>query len=198
VQKLLGKIKYLQRFIANLAGKVESFLLLIQLKHEERFQWGDEPRQAFEKIKGYLVSPPVLQAPRVGKDFKLYIAVQERVIGAVLTKEDGGKEFSIAYLSQRLSDTEGRYAFIEKLCLSLCYACTKLRHYLLTRFCTVVCQYDAIKCKLQKSMLHGRLGKWAYSLIEYDLGYMPLKAMKGQVVVDIIVDHTVRAEWIRV
>jgi hypothetical protein len=39
VQKLLGKVNYLQRFIANLAGKVESVLPLICLKHEVRFEW---------------------------------------------------------------------------------------------------------------------------------------------------------------
>jgi hypothetical protein len=60
VQKLLGKINYLQRFIANLAGKVESFLPLIWLKHEVGFKWGDEQRWAFEKIKEYLASPLVL------------------------------------------------------------------------------------------------------------------------------------------
>jgi hypothetical protein len=40
VQKLLGKIDYLRRFIANLAGKIDSFLPLLKLKHEEEFCWG--------------------------------------------------------------------------------------------------------------------------------------------------------------
>jgi hypothetical protein len=91
-------------------GKV--FLPLIHLKHEVGFKWGDEQRWAFEKIKEYLASPPVLQAPHSGKGFNLYIAVQERAIGAVFSQEDSGKEFAIAYLSRRLSDTEGRYTFI--------------------------------------------------------------------------------------
>jgi hypothetical protein len=34
VQKLLGKVNYLRLFIANLAGKVDSFLPLLRLKHE--------------------------------------------------------------------------------------------------------------------------------------------------------------------
>jgi hypothetical protein len=33
------------------------------------------------------------------------------------------------------------------------------------------------------------MGKWAYTLVEYDLEYESLKAMKGQVVADFIVDH---------
>jgi hypothetical protein len=35
-------------------------LPLVLLKHEEEFTWGAEQREAFEKIKEYLVSPPVL------------------------------------------------------------------------------------------------------------------------------------------
>jgi hypothetical protein len=44
---------------------------------------------------------------------------------------------------------------------------------------------------LQKPVLQGRIGKWIYSLIEYDLLYESLRAVKGQVVADFIVDHMV-------
>jgi hypothetical protein len=191
VQKLLGKINYLRRFIANLAGKVESFLPLIHLKHEKEFRWGNEQKEAFDKIKEYLVSPPMLRAPKMGAGFKLYIAAQRNVIGAVLTQEYGGREGAIAYLSRRLLDAETRYTFIEKLCLTLYYACTKCLHYLLASSCTIVCQYDVIKYMLQKPILSGRLGKWAYALVEYDLEYEPLEAIKGQVVADFIVNHNI-------
>ena len=42
VQKLLGKINYLRRFISNLAGKIESFVPLLRLKNEAEFTWGAE------------------------------------------------------------------------------------------------------------------------------------------------------------
>jgi ribonuclease HI len=47
---------------------------------------------------------------------------------------------------------------------------------------------------LQKPILSGRLGKWAYALVEYDLIYEPIKAMKGKVVADFIIDHCVDLE----
>jgi hypothetical protein len=189
VQKLLGKINYLQRFIANLAGKIDSFLSLVWLKHENEFVWGDEQKRAFEKIKEYLMSPPVLRAPRIGMEFKLYIAAQGHIIGVVLTQEDEGKEFLITYLSRRLVDAETRYTFVEKFYLSLYYACIKLLHYLLTNSCVIVGKYDVIKCMLQKSILSGKLGKWAYAVVEYDLRYEPLKTMRGQVVANHIHIH---------
>jgi hypothetical protein len=44
---------------------------------------------------------------------------------------------------------------------------------------------------LQQLILSGRIKKWAYALIEYDLPYELLKSMKGQVVADFIVGHSI-------
>jgi len=106
---------------------------------------GAEQEESFEKIKNYLSSPPVLKAPRRGVPFRLYVAAEDKIIGAVLTQETEGKEYIITYLSRRLIDAETRYIFIEKLCLSLYYACIELRHYLLSSTCIVTCQADVIK-----------------------------------------------------
>jgi hypothetical protein len=107
------------------------------------------------------------------------------------TTEEDGKEFSVAYVSRRLLDAETRYVFIEKLCLSLYYVCSKFRHYILSSSCIVACQYNAIKHMLLKPILSGRIVKWAYELDAYDLDYEPLRSMKGQVVANFIVDHAV-------
>jgi hypothetical protein len=104
----------------------------------------------------------------------MYIAVQERVIGPVLLQEEDGKEFLVAYVSRHLLDAETRYVFMEILCLSLYYVCSKFRYYILTSSCVVACQYDVIKHMLLKPILSGRIGKWAYALVQYDLAYEPL------------------------
>ena len=44
---------------------------------------------------------------------------------------------------------------------------------------------------LQNPIMSGRVGKWAYALIEYDLAYVPLKSMKSHVVADFIVEHRI-------
>jgi hypothetical protein len=69
---------------------VKPLLPLVWLKNEEEFTWGAEQREAFEKIKEYLMSPLVLRAPKAGNPFKMYIAAQEWVIGAVLLQEEDG------------------------------------------------------------------------------------------------------------
>jgi hypothetical protein len=97
----------------------------------------------------------------------------------------------VTYISRMLLDSKTRYTFIEKLCLCLFYACTKCMYYLLSSHCTVSGQTDVIKYMLQNPIMTGRICKWAYALIEYDLAYEPLKSMKGQVVADFIVEHRI-------
>jgi hypothetical protein len=53
--------------------------------------WGEQ-QAAFDQIKHYLSTPPVLRAPKSGELFRLYIAAQEGVIGVVLMQEFEAKE----------------------------------------------------------------------------------------------------------
>jgi hypothetical protein len=48
-----------------------------------------------------------------------------------------------------------------------------------------------IKYMLHNPIMSGRIGKWAYALIEYDLAYEPLKSMKVQVIADFIIEHRI-------
>jgi hypothetical protein len=63
VQKFLGKVNYLRRFISNLTGKIDAFTPILRLKNDVEFAWGAEQQEAFDLIKKYLSSAPVLKAP---------------------------------------------------------------------------------------------------------------------------------------
>ena len=76
-------------------------------------------------------------------------------------------------------DAETRYSAIEKLCLCLYFSCIKLRNYLLSAECAVVCKNDVVKYMLSMPILSGRIGKWILVLSEFDLRYKSAKAVKG-------------------
>ena len=48
---------------------------------------------------------------------------------------------------------------------------------------------------LQKLILSGRICKWAYALVEYDLACEPLKSMRDQIVADFIVEHRINDKY---
>jgi hypothetical protein len=132
-----------------------------------------------------------MKAPMVKISFCLYSTAEDVIIGVVLIQVTVDKEHIIIYLSRRLKDVETRYSFIKKLCLPLFYACSKLQHCLLSSTCIAACQVDVIRHMLQQPILSGRIRKWAYGLIEYDLAYEQLKSMKCQVLANFIVGHSI-------
>ena len=60
LQRLLGQINFLRRFIANVAGKTKVFSPLLQFKDHGALVWHEEHKKAFDAIKQYLTTPPVL------------------------------------------------------------------------------------------------------------------------------------------
>ena len=77
----------------------------------------------------------------------------------------------------------------KKLCLSLFYVCTKLEYYILPNEMLVLCKFDIVKNLLNQLILRGHLMKWAIKLNVYALTYVPLWAMKGQVLADFITQN---------
>ncbi|XP_055960928.1 uncharacterized protein LOC130015223 [Mercurialis annua] len=190
LQRFLGQVNYLRRFISNLAGKTKVFSELLKLKKEDVFRWETIHQEAFDEIKDYLMKPPVLIPPKKGIPLRLYISAAEGSIGCLLAQSNqDGHEQAIYYLSRSMTSTEVRYTPIMKLCLALFFACTKLRHYLLSNRVYVVSQTDLMKYMLNKPVLSGNIGKWLLSLADFHLIYHPQKSVKGQALADFLADH---------
>ncbi|CAM8987939.1 unnamed protein product [Rhodiola kirilowii] len=191
---LQGRLAYIRRFISNLAGRCQPFSHL--MKKDAPFAWDDKCRRAFDSIKKYLSTAPVLGAPTPGKPLILYIAAQEKSLGAMCAQEtDEQKERPLYYLSRTLVGAELNYSPIEKICLALVFAVQKLRHYMQAHTVHVVSKADPIKYILSRPVLSGRLAKWAMLLKQYDLVFVPQRATKGQAIADFFADHPVSAEW---
>ncbi|KAK2982595.1 hypothetical protein RJ640_002084 [Escallonia rubra] len=190
LQRFLGQVNFLRRFIANLAGKTKAFSALLGMKGDTKYRWEAEQQSAFQSIKEYLIRPPVLMPPKIGGPLKLYVSAAESSLGSLLAQEnDQGFEQAIYYFSRGLNVTEQKYTGIEKLCLTLYSTAVKLRHYMLPFDVLVIAQTDLIKYMLSRPVLRGKMGKWILALIEYSLTYVPQKAVKGQVLTDFLANH---------
>ncbi|KAL2466032.1 Uncharacterized protein Adt_41883 [Abeliophyllum distichum] len=71
----------------------------------------------------------------------------------------------------------------------------KLRHYMLAYTINLVTKIDSLKYIMSRSILSGRIGKWALLLSEFDIKFIPPKAVKRQVLTYFLVDHPILVEW---
>lgn len=98
---------------------------------------------------------------------------------------------ALYYLSRVLVGAEHAYSPIEKHCLTLVFAIKKLRHYMLAHRVTLISKVDPLKYLMTRPMLTGRLAKWAIILTEFDITYMPQKAIKGQALADFLAEYPI-------
>ncbi|KAJ3684474.1 hypothetical protein LUZ61_013638 [Rhynchospora tenuis] len=128
VQGLTGRIAALNRFISQSAMLCKPFFDVIKNKTQE-FVWGPECQEAFEKIKEYLSTLPIISRPIKGEPLFLYISTNDDVISAALVREEGGVQKPIYFISRILREAETRYSMIEKSAFAVVTAARKLRPY---------------------------------------------------------------------
>ena len=64
IRGFLGRLQYISHFVARLTDICEPIFHL--LRKNQPSVWNDDCQHAFEKIKDYLLSPPVLVPPTLG------------------------------------------------------------------------------------------------------------------------------------
>ncbi|XP_024172199.1 uncharacterized protein LOC112178258 [Rosa chinensis] len=147
-------------------------------------------------IRRFISNLAVLGAPILGKPLILYIAAQERSLGALLAQEnEAKKERALYYLSRTLTGPELNYPPREKICLALVFAIQKLRHYMQAYTVHLVARADPVKFIMSQPVLTGRMAKWALLLNQYEIIYILAKAVKGQALADFLADHPIPADW---
>jgi hypothetical protein len=85
VQRLTGSLAALSRFISRLAERALPFFKL--MRGSGPFVWTEEAERAFQEMKQYLTSLPVLVAPDPDETLFLYLAATTEVISMVLVTE---------------------------------------------------------------------------------------------------------------
>ena len=85
------------------------------LRKNKPVKWNEKCQKAFDKIKKYLTSPPVLKPPRQGKPLILQLALEKNAMGAMLAhKGPEGIEHAVYYLSKKLLPYEEKYELVEQ------------------------------------------------------------------------------------
>ena len=130
LQRFMGMVNQVGKFIPGLADMNEPLRQL--LCKDSAWHWGGEQQRSFEQIKDRLVSPEVLAHYDPGLPTIIAADASNTGMGAVLYQvQSDGKRRPVCYASRSLTETEQRYAVIEKEALAATWACEKFTDYVL-------------------------------------------------------------------
>ncbi|KAL0166592.1 hypothetical protein M9458_038436, partial [Cirrhinus mrigala] len=130
VRWFLGMVNHLGKFLPPLAAKTQPLRDL--LRKSNMWVWGSPQQEAFKEIKEELTTPPGLALYDPNKDTVVSANASSLGLGAVLLQKQADNIWKpVAYASKALSNTEQRYAQIEKEALASTWACERFAEFLI-------------------------------------------------------------------
>ena len=175
LQSFLGFITYLAPFIPNLSEHTSH---LRKLLHKDTdYQWHAEHQGAFETLKQLICDATTLAYFNKSRPVTIQVDASQEALGAALT-QDGN---IIAYASKSLSDTERRYANIEREMLACVFGAERFHTYVFGKHFDIESDHQPLEIISKKtvSAASARLQRMLLRLQRYDytIKYRPGKEM---------------------
>ena len=144
----IGMVTYMGNFVPHLSHHTEP--LCAMLKQDAVFAWDEMANASFQKIKDLIAksaTKPLRYYDR-RKPVTVQVDASQRGLGVCLL-QDGQP---IAYASKSLTDTETRYANIERELLAIVFACQWFNTYVLGRPFTVESDHKPLERYIRRAL----------------------------------------------
>ncbi|KAK9000791.1 hypothetical protein V6N11_081277 [Hibiscus sabdariffa] len=174
VCSFLGHVGFYRRFIRDFSKTSQPLCSLLQ--KDQIFYFDSSCKDAWDTLKGKLISAPVVQPPNWERPFELMCDASDTSVGAVLGQK-GEEPHVIAYASQTLDSAQRNYSTTEKELLAIVFALEKFRSYLLGTNVIVFSDHAALRYLMSKKEAKLRLIRWILLLQEFNL---EIKDKKGE------------------
>ena len=169
LRSFLGLANYYRKFIKGFSKKCACLTDL--LKKDRQWDWSQECREAFEKLKAVVTSDPILRLPDFDLPFEVQTDASDFAIGGVLVQAG----HPVAFESRKLGDTERRYSVHEKEMTAVVHCVHTWRHYLLGRHFHIFTDNVATSCFNSMKKLTPKQARWNDFMAQfhYTLQYKP-------------------------
>ncbi|KAL7880974.1 hypothetical protein SRHO_G00032280 [Serrasalmus rhombeus] len=180
VERFLGMVTFLAKFIPNMSQYTEP---LCELNRDDAmWQWQAKHQQAFEKLKTMLTEAPVLKYYDVSLPVTVSVDASKCGLGAVLLQEDR----PVAYASRALTETEQRYAQIEKEMLAIVFGVERFHQIVFGREINIQTDHKPLEAIMKKPLTRApaRIQRLLMRLHRYQLYRVQYKPGKEMQVAD--------------
>ena len=169
LQRVLGMVTYLGRYIPNLSARTAPFILL--LEKDSDWQWQHEHELAWNGFKETLSKHPVLRYYDECKSLKVSSDASRDGIGAILLQETNGEWMPVAYASRSMTTAEKNYAQIETEQLGVMFASERFHIYIYGRKVIVETDHQPLIAISKKQLCDAppRLQRLLLRIQKYDL-----------------------------
>ena len=171
VQRFLGMIGYVGKFIPNLSETAKPLRIL--LNKDTMWHWQFEQNAAFENLKKLLITAPVLKYYNVNEPITIQVDASKSGLGAAIIQ----CKRPVAMASKALDNTQANYAVIEKELLAICFGCKKFHNYIFGKEVTIETDHKPLVSIMTKPLhqLSARMQRMRMRLQNYNLNVTYIK-----------------------
>lgn len=169
VKSFLARIEFLRKFVPHMADVIQPLTDLLSKAVD--FTWGPYQEKAFKNVLSLLTQSPVLTLYDPNKNHRVSSDASSIGLGATLEQQEDLIWKPVSYISRRLSNTESRYATIEKEALGITWACNKFEEYILGKKFTIRTDHKPLVSIFGQKSLHEmspRLQRMRMLLMRFD------------------------------
>ena len=147
------------------------------LSSKRAWNWGPDQEKAFVKVKAELTAHTVLAMYDPQADTKISADASSHGLGAVFLQKNKQEWRPVDYASCAMSETETRYAQIEKEALATTWACEKFSTYILGKHISIETDHTPLVPLLGSKHLPPRVLKFRLRLMRfsYSIQHVPGK-----------------------
>ena len=126
-RQLIGLVTFYSRFVPNMATIMSPIYNLLKSKDGRSFEWTDECREAWEKMKGIINNQITLS--HFDPTLPTIIETDASDVGigaALIQRSQDGKEVPCFFASRTLNESEKNYSIVDREALAIHFALKKI------------------------------------------------------------------------
>lgn len=122
-----------------------------------------------------------MKLPDVNQPFVLRTDASDTGLGAVLLQAEDGVLRPVAYASKKLTETEQRYATVEKECYAIVWAMGKFEPYLYGQEFDLETDHQSLQYLHRVKASNGRLLRWSLLLQPFQFHVRHIKGSENHI-----------------
>ena len=174
LRQIIGFFSFFREYIPGFALICKPLTDLTGKRTSDRIPFGSRERDAFNLLKQMLCNAAErpLSIIDLTKQFSLFVDSSNFAVGAALTQPDAeGHERPIAFASSKLTETQQRWATIEKEAYATLWALQKYKYWLYGRSVILYSDHNPITFLIDSMPKSSKLMRWHLALQEFDVQF---------------------------
>lgn len=183
LRQIIGFFSFFREYIPGFAMICKPLTDLTGKRTPDRIPFGSRERKALNMLKQMLclTANKPLSIIDLTKQFSLFVDSSNFAVGAALTQpDDMGHERPIAFASSKLTETQQRWATIEKEAYAALWALQKYKYWLYGRSVILYSDHNPITFLKDSMPKSSKLMRWQLSLQEFDVQFRFRKGSKNE------------------